>query len=50
MGSIKLWRAMILFALTAANQQARFYALGVRSDGDWGVTITSNDVPWRHGL
>lgn len=27
------------------NPQAGFYALGVRSGGDWEVTITSNDAP-----
>ena len=27
------------------NPQAGFYAMGVRSEGDWEVTITSNDAP-----
>jgi len=27
------------------NPQAGFYAMGVRSEGDWEITITSNDAP-----
>ena len=27
------------------NPQAGFYAVGVRSEGDWEVTITNNDAP-----
>ena len=27
------------------NPQAGFYAMGVRSEGDWELTITSNDAP-----
>ena len=27
------------------NPQAGFYAMGVRSEGDWEVTITNNDAP-----
>ena len=38
-------RFMVGGGAPGENPQAGFYAMGVRAEGDWEVTITSNDVP-----